>query len=170
MTHPDPMMSSIQRVLNPPVVVRPASIERRSKVRFPLDLQVRYRTLGRGRSLAGMGWVVNMSSGGVLVAFQHQISSGTRMELNIEWPTLLDGEIPLRLVTVGEVVRCGTDSFAMMLSRHQFRTKRRTVIPIDGPSLSELPIPISKAATFPAPRASRASGEAIYQIVTSTGD
>jgi hypothetical protein len=80
-----------------------------------------------------MGWVVNMSSGGVLVAYHHQIRAGTRMELNIEWPSLLDGQVPLKLVAIGKVVRCGTSTFAMALGRYQFRTSRRTVVPIDAP-------------------------------------
>jgi PilZ domain len=107
------------------------SIERRSRVRFPFELQVRYRTLGRRYSLTGSGWVVNMSSGGVLVAYRHEIPLGTRMELNIEWPSLLDGRVPLRLVTVGRVVRSEPHSFAVSLNRHQFRTTKRAVIPID---------------------------------------
>jgi hypothetical protein len=111
--------------------LQPVSIERRSRTRFPFELRVRYRKLGRGEPFAGMGWVVNMSSGGVLVAYQHEIRPGTRMELNIEWPSLLDGQVPLQLVAMGKVVRCERSTFAMALGRYQFRTTRRTVIPID---------------------------------------
>ena len=74
-----------------------------------------------------------MSSGGVLVAYQDQVRTGARMELNIEWPSLLDGEVPLQLVAMGKVVRCEASSFAMALGRYQFRTTRRAVIPINGP-------------------------------------
>ena len=108
--------------------------DRRSKVRFPLDLPVRYQTLGRSAS-AGKGWVVNMSSGGLLVAYQQEVPVGSRMELNIEWPSMLDGRIPLQLVTLGRVVRCETSTFAVALARPQFRTVSRAgrsgVIPID---------------------------------------
>ena len=103
-------------------------IERRSSVRFPLELRVRYRILGRGHTFAA-GWVVNMSSGGVLVACRHEISAGTRLELDIEWPSLLDGRVPLQLITVGRVVRSDPFSFAVALGRHQFRTMRKTVMP-----------------------------------------
>src|SRR5664279_2498968 len=96
-------------------------IERRSRVRFPLELPVCYRTLDRQRRLVGRGWVLNMSSGGVLVAAPHEISAGTPLELSIEWPFLLEGRVPLQLVGSGKVVRCETFGFALLLSRHQFR-------------------------------------------------
>ena len=100
-------------------------MERRNKVRFPLELPVRYRTLGKGCPGIGAGWVQNISSGGILVAAQHEVSVGTRIELNIEWPFLLDGRVPLQLVTMGSVARCDDSSFALALSRHQFRTTRK---------------------------------------------
>lgn len=112
--------------------LRPISTERRSRVRFPLELRVRYRSLGRGYPFAGVSWVVNISSGGVLIAYQQEIHEGTRMELNIEWPPLLDGRVRLQLVIVGRVVRCETYGCALALSRHQFRTTRQAVIPISA--------------------------------------
>jgi len=78
-----------------------------------------------------MGSVVNMSSGGVLVASKHEITVGSRMEISIEWPSLLDGQVPLQLVATGRVVRCDTFSFAMGLASHQFRTRTRAIIPMD---------------------------------------
>lgn len=113
------------------VLPQPVSIDRRSRNRFPLGLPVRYRTLGRGPRFAGVGCVVNMSSGGVLVGDEKKINPGTRMELNIEWPSLLDGRVPLRLVMVGKVVRCQPSSFALELVKYQFRTTRK-LTPIDA--------------------------------------
>ena len=76
--------------------------------------------------------MVNISSVGVLVAYPHEIRAGTDLELSIEWPSLLDGRVPLQLVTVGKVVRSETSSFAVALGGYQFRTTKRTVAPIDG--------------------------------------
>jgi hypothetical protein len=101
-------------------------IERRSRLRFPFELRVRFRTVGGNYPVAGMGWVVNMSSGGLLVACQHQVSAGTQMGLNIDWPTRLDGRVPLQLVAVGTVVRCEPFSFAVGLERYHFRIAGRT--------------------------------------------
>jgi len=110
---------------DPDASARPVSIERRSKLRFPLVLRVSYRTLGRESPCTGEGWVVNMSRGGVLVSSQHEVAVGARMELNIEWPSPLHGRVPLRFVTVGEIVRRDASSFAVMLVRYQFRTAKR---------------------------------------------
>jgi hypothetical protein len=50
--------------------------------------------------------------------------------IGLEWPTLLHGEVPLRFVTAGEVVRCDASSFAVKLVGHQFRTMKRKITPI----------------------------------------
>jgi hypothetical protein len=71
---------------------------------------------------------MNISSGGVLVASQNEIGAGIEVELSIEWPFLLDGRVPLQLVAAGKVVRCDTSSFALLLTRHEFRTSGRAIL------------------------------------------
>jgi hypothetical protein len=100
-------------------------VERRLKTRFPLQLQMRYRTVGRTPHVAGDGLAVNMSSGGALVVSEHEIRGGDRVEISIEWPSLLDGRIRLQLVTAGKVVRSTGVSFALSFERYQFRTLSR---------------------------------------------
>ncbi len=111
-------------------VVQPVLIERRSKVRFPLELPLRYRTLERRHPSPGQGCVINMSSGGVLVTAQHEMRVGIVVELSIDWPFLLDGRVPLQLVASGKVARCDSASFVLLLSRHLFRTAKKTILPI----------------------------------------
>lgn len=101
-------------------------LERRSKVRFPLELRVRYRSLARRFPVAGTGTVVNISRSGVLVSSAHAIREGARVELSIEWPSLLDGRVPLQVVTSGRVVRCEPSRFAVLLDRYQFRTTKKS--------------------------------------------
>ncbi len=67
---------------------------------------------------------MNMSSGGALVVSEHEIKLGTRVTVNIEWPLLLEGGIPLQLVTLGRVVRCIGVSLALSFERYQFRVIR----------------------------------------------
>jgi hypothetical protein len=98
------------------------TIERRSKARYPVKLTVRYRTVGRHQLVNGIGHTVNMSSGGLLVSAQHEVSAGSRLEVNVEWPLLLDGAVPLQLVAHGKVVRCGGSVFAISFAQYQFRT------------------------------------------------
>jgi len=113
-------------------IVDLVSIERRSKIRFPLEVRVRYRSLELECPFIGIGAVVNMSSGGVLIAGLHEITEGTRMELALEWPCLLEGQVPLQLITTGSVVRCHPFLFAVELRGHQFRTTSRKVTLIDA--------------------------------------
>jgi hypothetical protein len=82
--------------------------------------------------MAGMGWVVNMSSGGVLVAYQHEVSAGTPVELNIDWPTRLEGRVPLHLVATGTVVRSELFGFAVGLDRYHFRIAGRKGLPAES--------------------------------------
>ena len=102
-------------------------IERRSKARFPVKLTVRYRTVSRHHSVNGVGQTLNMSSGGLLVSAQHEVSAGSRLEVNVEWPLLLDGAVPLQLVAHGKVVRCGGSLFAISFAQYQFRTMGRVI-------------------------------------------
>jgi hypothetical protein len=113
------------------------NIERRSKARYPVKLTVRYRTVGR-HSLNGVGHTLNMSSGGLLVSAEHEVSAGLRLEVNVEWPLLLDGAIPLQLVALGKVVRCGGSMFAISFAQYQFRTKGRILKSISNLDLDPL--------------------------------
>src|SRR5665213_1908185 len=107
----------------------PPVAERRSRLRFPFELRVSFRTLGQSYPVAGMGRVVNISSSGILVAYQHEISAGTPVELNIDWPARLDGRIPLQLAAVGTVIRCELFSFAVGLERYRFRVAGKQDLP-----------------------------------------
>ena len=104
--------------------------DRRSRLRFPVEMRVCYRTFEQGIPRSAEGWVVNMSRSSVLVSGKHIVNIGNRVELNIEWPSLLHGRVPLRFVAAGEVVRCDASSFAVKLVGHQFRTAKRKITPI----------------------------------------
>ena len=109
----------------------PVPVERRTRMRFPFELRVRFRSLGEGYPVAGAGWVRNISSGGVLVMYQHEVTTGTAVEMNIDWPTRLDGRIPLQLVAVGTVLRSELFSFAVALERYHFRIAGKQDLPSD---------------------------------------
>jgi PilZ domain len=98
--------------------------ERRSKVRYPLELTVRYQSLDRQR-LSGEGRTVNVSSSGLLMVAPNHVDEGARMKVTIEWPSLLNGTTPLQLVTVGKVVRRRDSFLAVALEHYQFRTMSR---------------------------------------------
>jgi hypothetical protein len=118
----------------PPEAVVPyqhISAERRLKIRYPLSLDVRFRSFS-GPSLGfGSGRAVDLSSGGVYVIsehalFQHEVSVGARVEMGIAWPFLLDETIPIQLFAVGRVLRRGACDFAATFEKHEFRTRSAT--------------------------------------------
>jgi len=100
-------------------------MERRSAVRYPIVLNARYQALRKRSSDAAAGKTVNISSHGLLVVSEHKVPVGVRLEVLVEWPALLDGAIELLLVATGKVVRVRESSFALELSRYEFRTTKR---------------------------------------------
>lgn len=107
---------------------QPIAGERRSKVRFPLDLRIWFQSISSSVPVSGAGRTVNLSSGGVLVFSEHvalsEIEVNEVVQMSIEWPSLLRGRIPLQLFAVGSVLRRETSTFAATFHRHQFRTMR----------------------------------------------
>jgi hypothetical protein len=99
--------------------------ERRVKSRYPLELNVRYQTMGAAGPGAGVGQTLNISSSGMLLACASNIPEGTRLKLFVEWPSLLNGTTPLQLITVGTVVRCTHIGVSIMFDSYQFRTMSR---------------------------------------------
>jgi hypothetical protein len=138
------MPPSSSKILPFPLAHRAAKVsnrliltDRRSNARYPLDLTVRFRSFAKGSPLFSAGRAVNMSSGGILVVSplivsQHEIREGAHVEMNIEWPSLLDGRIPLQIFAVGWVVRRRPFNFAASFERYQFRTMKSSSQPAVG--------------------------------------
>lgn len=115
------------------------AIERRSKCRYPIEMNVRFHTMGTARPAAGFGQTLNMSSSGMLLACSGKIAEGTRLKLFIEWPSLLNGTTPLQLITVGTVVRSTELGLSVVFESYQFRTMGRRIA--FSPSESSHPMP-----------------------------
>jgi hypothetical protein len=92
--------------------------DRRSRVRFALDLAFSCRTLDR-QFRYGTGRTLNISSTGMLLESSDLFTPGTSVELTAEWPVLLHRWIPLYLVMTGCVVRCEVSRFAVAAHRLQ---------------------------------------------------
>jgi hypothetical protein len=135
-TAPLPKEASVQ------AIDRTTPLERRSKIRYPVSLNVKYRTVGRSNRISGVGRTLNMSSGGLLIAADQRTEVGAKIELNVEWPSMLDGMVPLQLVAVGRVVRCFEMGFALSFTQYQFRTMSRKLqsLPNDGWDGMETPM------------------------------
>jgi hypothetical protein len=67
-----------------------------------------------------------MSSRGLLIASEDVlVSTGTRLQLIVDWPFLLHGITPLQLVVSCRVTRCLPEEFAVKVDQYQFKTKKR---------------------------------------------
>ena len=105
----------------------PERENRRQKSRFPIHRELRYRLMQDGHTLeAGFGKTVNIGSGGVAFALEHELATGTFIELSIGWPVLLDTGTPMRLVIFGRVLRSGDGISVSTIDKYEFRTQART--------------------------------------------
>src|SRR3954453_21127639 len=98
--------------------------ERRAKIRFGIERPVRYRLLyGASIGQVASGRAVDASSNGVLLESETQLNVGDPLELLIDWPAQLNGDVPLQLVTAGCVVRVAGNRCAVSVERYEFRTR-----------------------------------------------
>ncbi len=73
---------------------------------------------------------MNVSSHGFLIASDGQlVRAGNRLQVAMEWPSMLDGTTPLQLIAVCRVIRCQSEVFAVRLERYQFRTRKSKAEP-----------------------------------------
>jgi hypothetical protein len=98
--------------------------ERRASARYPLEWDVGYRVIHRGSvSETGTGRTVNLSAGGILFDTRHSLPVGACIDLEVAWPVLLDGTVPLKFVANGRIVRSSSaDGTAVKIRGHEFHT------------------------------------------------
>jgi hypothetical protein len=98
-------------------------VDQRLNRRYPIALEIEYKLLRKGRvERLGLGRTLNVSSGGVLFEANEALPSGSSIELLVQWPFLLEGVCPLKLVIQGSVVRSDSKSVAVQTRHHEFRT------------------------------------------------
>jgi hypothetical protein len=103
--------------------VKKVSTEQRSHQRYPIELEVEYRLVAKGQSdQLGSGKTRNISSGGVLINALGLPPEGSTIELMLNWPFLLGGVCPLKLVMRGRIVRSDWRGVAIQSNYHEFRT------------------------------------------------
>jgi hypothetical protein len=101
-----------------------AERERRTKRRFQIDQEVKYKMLyGQRIAETGVGRTVNISSGGVWFSTESMLTSGMPVELSMNWPVLLNDSCPMKLMIYGCVVRSNEKGAAVAIERYEFRTQ-----------------------------------------------
>ncbi len=100
--------------------------ERRRSSRFPIERELRYKTLNqRSEILSGSGKTLNISSSGVLFTSDHELPVGTRLEVSISWPAQLNERVMLNLVARGRITRHNKGQMALQIQQYEFRTQSR---------------------------------------------
>ena len=64
-----------------------------------------------------------MSSHGILFVDGQTLILGTKVEAEVDWPVKLDGQVPLKLIVRGSVVRFENGCVALALRDREFRTR-----------------------------------------------
>jgi hypothetical protein len=95
--------------------------EQRSRRRYPLELALEYKLLGK-RERRGAGKTRNISSKGVLFEVAEPLPVTGLIEVMMSWPCLLEGACPLNLVMKGRIVRIDGKGVAIESKQHEFRT------------------------------------------------
>jgi hypothetical protein len=101
--------------------------EGRASTRYPLNLSVQYYGLGGELDSHGSGRTLDISSCGISLATQTAgvPEIGSRIEIRVDWPALLGGVTPLRLVAEAVVIRSTERGFALRYKNHKFITRKR---------------------------------------------
>ena len=98
--------------------------ERRSKRRFQIEQEVRYKMLyGQRIAETGAGRTINISSGGVWFTTESMLTMGMPVELSMNWPVLLNDSCPMKLMIYGCVVRAHDGGAVVAIERYEFRTQ-----------------------------------------------
>ena len=97
--------------------------ERRSHRRYPVGLEVRYRS-SRNRIVCyeGSGTTRDFSEGGVFFQTDRVLPAGVDVELHITWPVQIEGRPALQVLVVGRTVRTTGDGTAVKIAQCEFRT------------------------------------------------
>ena len=105
--------------------------ERRTKTRFPIHRELRYKLLENDVVVeSGMGETADMASGGMAFQIEHPLRVGAFVELSISWPVLLDNSCAMRLIIFGRIVRSSGRLSACRVDKYEFRTQARILQPV----------------------------------------
>jgi len=98
------------------------SVERRSRRRYAIQLDLRCKLTVSGEVLAGT--TRDISSNGVRCRLEQSVREGQAVRLSLSWPVLLAERYPLQLVMHGFVIRSHGSETAIAVTRYEFRLLR----------------------------------------------
>ena len=96
-------------------------VDLRRHRRYPIALEVQYKSMQNRLPQMGVGTTVNISSGGVLFRSPQPLPARSPIEMALTWPFSLS-DCALKLVMRGRVVRSDAQSTAVQVTHYEFRT------------------------------------------------
>jgi len=100
-------------------------VDRRRHRRFPITAYGECLLHGRRAEVV----TTDISSAGILVQSADTLPIDATVELRMDWPALLDGRYPLRLVVAGKVLRTTTRGTVIRVARYEYRLAPK--MPVD---------------------------------------
>jgi c-di-GMP-binding flagellar brake protein YcgR len=105
-------------------VVSEISGDRRARRRYDVDLKVHYRVLRQDQVVrTGSGKTFNISGGGIACQLDETLKPGSKIELSIAWPVMLNQNCALKLVVTGKIIRSDSSLTALRMKGYEFRTQ-----------------------------------------------
>ncbi len=110
--------------MNISTVRKTSERDRRTKHRFPIEREVRYKVFyGLQIAQTGAGNSLNISSRGIWFTTETLLTAGVRVELSMDWPALLNASCPMKLIIYGVVTPSKEQGAAVAIDRYEFRTQ-----------------------------------------------
>jgi hypothetical protein len=103
--------------------------ERRQACRYPIEMVLEYRLMGRGALIgAGQGRTVDISSSGILFEAERTLPPQRIIHLSIDWPACRDSTGAMVLHATGRTVRRRGRRTAVLMERHEFRMRNEVAM------------------------------------------
>jgi hypothetical protein len=91
--------------------------------RFPMSYGLRYVMMPPAAARTAVGETVWISRREVAFLAKGPACVGDKVQMFIEWPVLLHGEVPLQLTLSAEIVQSSGPLSVARLTKHEFRTR-----------------------------------------------
>jgi hypothetical protein len=90
---------------------------------YPIQLDLRYKVLNPNSTVAGTGKTLEISSTGIVFTADGPIEPGTKVELSMAWPALLDNCVALQLVSEVKITGREGQTLRANIWKYNFRTR-----------------------------------------------
>lgn len=91
-------------------------------MQYPVAMEMKYKTRAQTPRV-GMGETRWMSNRDITFTTDHPMEPGTKLEISIAWPALLNGRVALQLVVESQIIRSEETQVTARILKHHFRTR-----------------------------------------------